>query len=61
MDSEVKLLNVADVCEATKLGRTTISNEIRTGRLRSIKVGSRRLVPEPALVTWIESHTQRGM
>jgi excisionase family DNA binding protein len=36
------------------LGRTTVYAEIRSGRLRSFRVGKRRLVPASALITYID-------
>ena len=36
------------------LGRTVIYREIANGRLRSVKVGARRLVPASALVDYVE-------
>jgi len=50
-----QLLTIAEVCELTRLGRTRVYDELRTGRLRSIKVGRRRLVPDAAISEWIDS------
>jgi excisionase family DNA binding protein len=36
------------------IARSTVYREIGAGRLRTIKVGSRRLVPSSALVDFIE-------
>lgn len=36
--------SVAETAEATGLGRTTVYQLIRDGRLRSVKIGNRRLV-----------------
>lgn len=47
------LLSVIEVCDLVGLGRTRIYEEIRSGRLRSIKVGSRRLIPRAAIDDWI--------
>lgn len=37
-------ISIQDSCRLTGLGRTTIYDLIRTGRLRSLTVGRRRLV-----------------
>ena len=44
--------------ELLGLGRTTTYAEIRSGRLRSFKVGKRRLVPASALPEYIEARLQ---
>ena len=48
-----RLNSVEDVMGRLKLGRSKVYEEIGTGRLRSIKVGRRRLVSEAALVAFI--------
>ena len=53
-DAGPLLLSVDDVCALTGLGRTSIYGELRAGRLASVKVGRRRLVPRAALDAWIE-------
>jgi excisionase family DNA binding protein len=56
-----RLLNsIRTVCQRTTLGRTRIFTEIRTGRLRSVKVGRRRLVPETALREFVADLEARG-
>ena len=47
------LLSIKAVCELTGLGRSRLYEELRSGRLASLKVGARRLVPPSALQTWI--------
>lgn len=47
------LISIASVCHMTGLGRTTIYEEIRSGRLRSAKVGRRRVVASAWLEDWI--------
>ena len=55
MSGPQNLLTVAEVCRITSLGRTKIYEELLAQRLRSVKVGSRRLVPSGSLDEWIES------
>jgi excisionase family DNA binding protein len=49
-----RLNTVEDVMERLCIGRTTAFELIGARRLRSIKVGRRRLVSEAALVEFIE-------
>ncbi|MDH3460455.1 MAG: helix-turn-helix domain-containing protein [Burkholderiaceae bacterium] len=47
MDNEVKALTIPEICRRNKQGRTTIYAEIKSGRLKSYKLGrSRRIRPE---------------
>lgn len=46
---------VDEAAEALRISRDTIYELIRSGRLRTIKVGSRRLVPLVALTEYIAS------
>ena len=48
------LFSLAEVCERTRLGRTTIYSEINSGRLKIVKVGRRTLVTQAALTAWLE-------
>ena len=47
-----RLLDVPAACRAMNLGRTAVYAEIAAGRLRSIKVGRRRLVPASAIAEY---------
>lgn len=49
----MKLYDINSVTEVTGLGRTTIFTLIREGKLRSVKVGRRRMVPAAALDEFI--------
>jgi excisionase family DNA binding protein len=42
-----------DVTELTGLSRTKLHNEMSAGRLRYVKVGTRRLIPHAALTAYI--------
>jgi excisionase family DNA binding protein len=50
-----RLYDMKEVQQRLKVGRSTASNLVVSGRLRSVRVGRRRLVPESALVEFIES------
>ena len=50
-----KVLNsIIDIVARTGLSRSTVYEEMASGRLRSVKVGRRRLITESALVAYIE-------
>ena len=44
-----RCLRVDDAARVLNVGRSTVYDLIRSGRLRSIKIGRRRLVPREAL------------
>lgn len=49
-----KLLHtVPEVCEATGLGRSLVYELITAGRIESVTVGRRRLVPADALESFV--------
>lgn len=49
------LYNVDEAAQALRLSRSVIYELIRSGRLRTIKQGSRRLVPVAALTEYVEA------
>lgn len=49
------LYNVDEAAEALRLSRSVIYELIRSGRLRTIKEGRRRLVPVAALEEYVEA------
>ena len=51
-----QLLSVAEAATALGIGKTMAYQEIAAGRLRSIKAGRRRLVPETSLSDWLHDH-----
>jgi excisionase family DNA binding protein len=50
-----RLLSVDEAANALGLGRSLLYTEIQAGRLRSIRVGRRRLVPSVAVADYIGS------
>lgn len=46
-------LSVAEVAEALGVSRTMVSRECASGRLHSIKVGQRRLIPVSSVYDWL--------
>ena len=41
--------SMAEACEASSLGKTTLYSHIAAHRLQSVKVGGRRLIPADSL------------
>lgn len=41
--------SIKEACEASSLGKTSIWNHIREGRLRVIRLGGRTLIPAESL------------
>jgi excisionase family DNA binding protein len=55
MAQNVRLNSIKEVVVRTSLSRSTVYEEMASGRLRSVKVGSRRLITESDLIDYIES------
>jgi excisionase family DNA binding protein len=49
-----RLLTIAEAAEAMSVGRTSIYGLIDAGKLRSLKVGRRRLIPASAVAELAE-------
>jgi len=49
------LYRVEEAAEALRIGRTVVYELIRCGRLRTVKVGTRRLVPVEAVAEYVAS------
>jgi excisionase family DNA binding protein len=55
------LMTVAEAAIVSSLGKTTIRRACRSKRLRSIRVGTRKLVIRyEDLLKWIESYAEEG-
>jgi excisionase family DNA binding protein len=48
-----RLFGVAEASALTGIGRTTLYSELSAGRLASVKVGRRRLIPREALDEYV--------
>jgi excisionase family DNA binding protein len=55
-----RLLSVEAAAEALSIGRTMAWGEIQAGRLRSVKVGRRRLVPSSAIAEYVTAANGRA-
>jgi excisionase family DNA binding protein len=63
VDEPDRLLNVDEARALLNVARSTVYAEMDAGRLRSLKVGKRRLVPSSAIAEFIAEHgakPQRG-
>lgn len=49
------LYRVDEAAEALRLSRSVVYELIRSGQLRTVKVGRRRLVPVAALAEYVDS------
>ncbi len=50
----VLLVTLPQAAEALSVGRTTLYELVNTGRLATVRVGRRRLVPASALVALVD-------
>lgn len=50
-----RLCSIPEAAEALGIGRTLAYRELDAGRLRSVKVGRRRLVPASAVTAYTET------
>lgn len=54
-DVPALLYRVDEAAVALRLSRSVLYELIRTGQLRTVKAGRRRLVPVPALAEYVDS------
>ena len=61
MENEhLKLLNINQACERPNLGRWSVYKLINQNRLKTVKVGKRRLVTMSAIRAFIENLEAEG-
>ena len=48
------LMSVQDFCAWAGIGRSKVYEEIEEGRLQTVKLGSRRLVPTAEAQRWLD-------
>lgn len=53
MSRNIRLNSVMDIVPRTGLSRSTIYEELGSGRLQSVKVGRRRLIAESQLTEYV--------
>jgi excisionase family DNA binding protein len=49
-------MSVQQFCEWSSIGRTKVYEEIATHRLKTLKVGRRRLIKRDEAQRWLDSH-----
>lgn len=54
MEEAEKVLSVESVAKKLGLNRNTIYREVRAGRIPSVRVGDRYLIPKAAFEKWLE-------
>ena len=57
MPVDRKAYSIDGFCDAHSLGKTKVYEEIKAGRLKSAKVGKRRIIPVDAGDEWLASLT----
>jgi excisionase family DNA binding protein len=50
--------SIREACEATSLGKTTIYSHIAAGRLRTVRVGGRTIIPSASLHALFEGEAR---
>jgi len=56
-----RLHQIESAMDRLGVGRSTVYELLASGQLRSVKVGRRRLVPESAIVAFIENLEMTGV
>jgi excisionase family DNA binding protein len=57
LPESLQLISVKSVCKLVNLGPTLVNEEIRSVRLKSVKVGKRRLIRIAAVRDWLELYS----
>jgi excisionase family DNA binding protein len=52
--AEQLLYRPEEAAKALRIGRSTVYEEIRLGRLQTVRIGRRRLVPPEYIVQYVE-------
>lgn len=47
--------SVREACRTLGIGKTSLYEEIKAGRLRAVKAGARTLIPADALHSWLDA------
>jgi excisionase family DNA binding protein len=54
-------ISIHEFMQASGIGsRTGVYQEINAGRLKTIKVGRRRLIPYESAIEWLERHVREA-
>jgi excisionase family DNA binding protein len=57
----MKLNNVQETIVRCRISRTKFYEEVAAGRLGSVKVGRRRLIPDSAIDAWISDRMAEAL
>jgi excisionase family DNA binding protein len=60
MAETARLNSIRDAVTRLRVSRSKIYEEMDNGRLQSVKVGRRRLIPESALIDYIDKLIEAG-
>lgn len=55
---DVLAYSIPDFCRATGTSRSKTYEEIKSGRLRAVKLGARTLIRKPDAQAWLDSLTE---
>jgi excisionase family DNA binding protein len=58
--SEPLANQIPDVCRRLGIGRTLLYEIIKSGQIRTIKIGNRTLVPESELCRFVNSQLEKA-
>lgn len=51
--TEIRAYDITSFSQAFKIGRTKVYEEIKSGRLKTLKVGRRRIIPIESVNKWV--------
>ena len=54
MDSDKRLLTIEQFCKRYNVGRTAAYEELKTRRLKAVKVGRKTLIPQDGSEEWLQ-------
>jgi excisionase family DNA binding protein len=55
-----RLLSIRQAAREINIGRTAVCGLLRDGKLKSVKIGRRRLIPRDAIEAFIAGLTNQG-
>jgi len=58
MFDDLPLMTVPEAARILRVGRDFLYREVRSGKLRVVRVGRKILVPRRSLDEWVESHME---
>lgn len=49
------VLNVKEACSALKVGRNSMYKLLQSGKIKSVKIGKKYLIPKKSLISFISA------